>query len=270
MKDRQTVHDQLEDLRKERGLTLEELSKLTGISKTTLGDCEKKPDKDISHRHLLTLAKFYGVSMDYLFGLTENENHPNTALSELHLSDGVIELLKTSKINNRLLCEMITHEDFIKLMADIEIYVDGIAAMQIQNLNAWMNVAQTEIIKKYQPEKSDKTMHILDAAQIREGEYFSNRVHDDIDIIIDAIKDAHRSDRESAPENPVITEFKQGLEEVANFKGSKLEQLLILFCKQTQLKYNKLTDEEKQWLIRIIHKSEFNKGSISQKGKKKK
>ncbi len=144
MKDRQTVHDQLEDLRKERGLTLEELSKLTGISKTTLGDCEKKPDKDISHRHLLTLAKFYGVSMDYVFGLTENENHPNTALSELHLSDEVIELLKTSKINNRLLCEMITHEDFIKLMTNIEIYVDGIAAMEIQSLNAWMNVAQTE------------------------------------------------------------------------------------------------------------------------------
>ncbi len=82
-------------------------------------------------------------------------------------------------------------------------------------------------------------MHILDAAQIQEGKYFSNRVHDD-----DALKDAHRSDRESAPENPVITEFKQGLEEVANFKGSKLEQLLIIFCKQTQLKYNKLTDKE--------------------------
>ncbi len=106
MKERQTVYDHLEDLRKERGLTLEELSKLTGISKTTLGDCEKKPDKDISHKHLLTLAKFYGVSMDYLFGLTENENHPNTALSELHLSDEMIELLNTEKVNNRLLCEI--------------------------------------------------------------------------------------------------------------------------------------------------------------------
>ncbi len=111
MKERQTIHDQLEDLRKERGLTLEELSKLTGISKTTLGDCEKKPDKDISHRHLLTLAKFYGVSMDYLSGLTENRKHPNAELSELHLSDEVIELLKTGKVNNRLLCEIVTHKE---------------------------------------------------------------------------------------------------------------------------------------------------------------
>ncbi len=89
MKERQTVQDQLEDLRKEHGLTLDKLSKLTGISKTTLGDCEKKFDKDISHRHLLTLVKFYGVSMDYLFELTENKNHPNTALSELRLSDKI-------------------------------------------------------------------------------------------------------------------------------------------------------------------------------------
>ncbi len=78
--------------------------------------------------------------MDYLFGLTENKNHPNAALSELHLSNEMIELLKTEKVNNRLLCEIVTHEDFIKLMDDIEIYVDGIADMQIQNLNAWVNV----------------------------------------------------------------------------------------------------------------------------------
>jgi len=59
-----------------------------------------KSNKDISHRHLLTLAKFDGVSMDDLFGLTENRNHSNAELSELHLSDEVIELLKTGNSNN--------------------------------------------------------------------------------------------------------------------------------------------------------------------------
>jgi len=33
-----------------------------------------------------------GMSLDYLFGLTENKNHPNATLSELHLSDKMIEL----------------------------------------------------------------------------------------------------------------------------------------------------------------------------------
>ncbi len=30
------------------------------------------------------------------------------------------------RINNRLLCELATHKDFIKFLADIEIYVDGL------------------------------------------------------------------------------------------------------------------------------------------------
>jgi len=156
-------------------------------------------------------------------------------------------------------------------MADKEIYVDGIAAMQIQNFNAWVvNVAQTEIIKKYQPDKSDKIMHLLDAAKMLEGEYFSNRVHNDMDIIMDAIKYAHRGERESALENPVVTKFKKDLEEVANFKGSRLEQPLILLCTQTKLKYNKLAEKEKQWLVHVARKSELAKGGTLSRGNKRK
>lgn len=39
---------------------------------------------------------------------------------------------------------------------------------------------------------------------------------------------------------------KRDLEEVVNFEGSHTEQLLLVFCKQTKLRYNKLSEEEKQ------------------------
>ena len=54
-----------------------------------------------------------------------------------HLNDEMVTLLKSGRINNRLLCELATHKDFIKFLADIEIYVDGIATMQIQNLDVY-------------------------------------------------------------------------------------------------------------------------------------
>ena len=41
----------------------------------------------------MTLAKFYGVSADYLLGLTESKNHSNTDLDDLHLSDNIVKLL---------------------------------------------------------------------------------------------------------------------------------------------------------------------------------
>ena len=93
---------------------IEELAAVTGISKSALGSYENEDYKEISHGSLVTLAKFYGVSTDYLLCLTENRNHPNTELTELHLSDDMVELLKSGRINNRLLCEIATHKCFRK------------------------------------------------------------------------------------------------------------------------------------------------------------
>ena len=56
---------------------------------------------------MVELAKFYGVSTDYLLGLTEQKNHPNTELDALHLGDDAIDVLKTGKFNHRLLSELI-------------------------------------------------------------------------------------------------------------------------------------------------------------------
>ena len=63
----------------------------------------------------------------------------------------MIDLLKSGHINTALLCELALHPDFVKLLADIQIDVEGIAATQIQNLNTWVDVASAEIMEKYQP-----------------------------------------------------------------------------------------------------------------------
>ena len=57
--------------------------------------------------NLAKLAEYYGLSLDYLMGLTENKNHSNTSLHELHLNDSTVVLLKSGTLNNRLICEMI-------------------------------------------------------------------------------------------------------------------------------------------------------------------
>ena len=64
-----------------------------------------------------------------------NKNHPNTELQALHLSDDMVTLLSSGKINNRLLCVIATHENFQRLMTDIEIFVDRIADMRIAQMN---------------------------------------------------------------------------------------------------------------------------------------
>ena len=265
-----TIQEKLKDLRVERGLKLEQLAEQTGLSKSALGSYETDDYKDIGNYALVKLAKFYGVTTDYLLGLSETKNHSNANLADLRLSDEIIELLKSEKIDTPLLCELAAHSDFVKLLADIQIYVEGIAATQIQNLNAWVDVARAEIMEQYQPGEHDKTAYLLEAAHVREGDYFSSRVHSDIDGIMADLREAHKGRNDSAPaNNDLVSDIKQDLEEVANFKGSRAEQLLLLFCKQTKLKYGKLTEEEKQWLMKIVQKSELAKSFVPQRGKKK-
>ena len=117
-----------------------------------------------------------------------------------------------------MFCEMATHRDFVKLLGNIEIYVNGIAAGQIQNLNVLVDVVRAEIMEKYQPGEHDKTAYLLKAIHVQEGEYFSRRVHDDIDGIMKDLKEAISGRAESTPKNPVAAELKKDLEEVANFK----------------------------------------------------
>ena len=49
-------------------------------------------------------------------GLTDNKEVPNADVQSLHLNDEMIELLRSGKINNRLLCELATHPNFRRLM----------------------------------------------------------------------------------------------------------------------------------------------------------
>ena len=65
MKQGITVQERLKDLRTERHLKLEELA-ATKISKSALGSYENDELKEISHKNLVELTKFYSVSTDYL------------------------------------------------------------------------------------------------------------------------------------------------------------------------------------------------------------
>ena len=68
-----TIQERLKDLRVERGLTLEQLAEQTHLSKSALGSYEAEDFKDVSHYALIKLAKFYGVTADYLLGLSDED-----------------------------------------------------------------------------------------------------------------------------------------------------------------------------------------------------
>ena len=94
-----SIQERLKDLRVERGLTLGQLAEQTGLSKSALGSYEADDFKDISHYALIKRVRFYGVTADYLLGLTETKSHSIADPAGLRLSDEMIDLLKSGRID---------------------------------------------------------------------------------------------------------------------------------------------------------------------------
>lgn len=94
MKVNLTLQEKLRDLRDERRLKLHDAADATGIPLATLGRIESNEDNQASYQNVATLAKFYNVSTDYLFGVTDNRQHRHIEIDALSLSDSAIETLK--------------------------------------------------------------------------------------------------------------------------------------------------------------------------------
>ena len=267
MQPKLTIQERLKDLRVERSLTLEQLSAETGISKSALGKYEADDFKDISPFSMVELAKFYGVSTDYLLGLTEQKNHPNTELEALHLGDDVIEVLKTGKFNHRLLSELICHKDFQRFMLDAEIYVDRIADMRVNNMNAVLEAVRQMALMKNGGEENDLYLRTLEVAQIREDEYFGSLIADDLKGILRDIRNEHRPDTMTADETSLVATVQGQLQDAMNFEGSSEEKQIRALMATIGLDYDTLTKEEFVSIISGLKKSKYLKSPISQRGK---
>lgn len=263
-----TIGERLQDLRKERKLTLEDLATATGLSKSSLGSYEQDEDKDISHRAIITLANFYGVATDYLLGFTENKTLAHTPIEDLHLNDEMIELLKTKKLNHRLLCELVLHPNFRKLLMDLEIYVDGYTSNQIRTLNENLHIARKTVLEKYPDAKDDIFMTALSAAVIDENKYFFDILCEDFSHIASDIRKEHISDNTSIPANTIADDFEREFQEISQLEGSESEKQAAFVCYQLGINYHNLSKVEFLQLANILKKSKLLKSGIPQRGKK--
>ena len=263
-----SIQERLKDLRVERGLTLEQLAEKTHLSKSALGSYEGDNLKDISHYALIKLAKFYGVTADYLLGLSETKNHPNADLADLRLSDDMIALLKNKLVDNSLLCELATHPDFPRLMAELEIYVNGIATKQVQGANAIVDTMSAAIMKRYNPGMTDPQLRQLITAHIDEDSFCRYVIQQDINKIALDLRKAHKDDFFSVPEDNPLEDFLQTAEEAASPNSDPEQAAMAFICKRLKLNYGKLSEEEKKWLKRIAQKSDLLKNPNPQRGRK--
>ncbi len=197
-----SIQERLKDLRVERGLTLGQLAEQTGLSKSALGSYETEDFKDISHYALIRLAKFYGVTADYLLGLSEMKNHPNADLADLRLSDEMIDLRQ------------------------------------------------------------------LITAHIDEDEFCRYVIQRDINGIALALRETHKDDFFSVPEDNPLKEMLETAGEIVSQDSDTEQAYLAFICKRLKLNFRKLSVEERKWLKKIAEKSDLLKNPKPQRGRR--
>lgn len=57
------------------------------------------------------------------------------------------------------------------------------------------------------------------------------------------LKETHKGQHQR-PENSATKELKCDMEEVADFRGSRAEKLIMLFCRQAKLNYSRLMEKD--------------------------
>ena len=256
--------ERIKDLRVEKRLTMEQLAELTGLSSSAIGKYESGEYKDISAFATAKLADKLGVSTDYLLCRTENKNHPNTEQDALHLSDDAIEVLRTGKFNHRLLSELICHKDFQRFMLDAEIYVDRIADMRVNDMNAVL-----EAVRLMKSGGNENNLHLrtLEVAQIREDEYFGSLIADNLKGILRDIREQHRPDTMTADEATLVATVQGQLQDAMNFEGSVEEKKAKALLATLGIDYDAITMEQFVNLIEVLKLSKYLTSPINQRGK---
>ena len=262
-----TIPERLKNLRvSEKRMSLQELSDATGIPSSTLGHYEKDENIDMSLGNLITLADFYNISTDYLLCRTELRKHKNQSVSDLHLNDDAVQILTDEKYNPRLLSELLTHENFRKFMTDLEIYIDGFNDKGIQIANAFLDVMRYKL-NELGADSTDAFTKIFDTSHIETEQYYMNILLEDLKPIVSDLRNTHMKDNNTASDIDYQNMVKNIIDDFTSPTQISIEDtpeasndayingLLLLFCKNLEMKITQLSAEEKQTLKEIFSRS---------------
>lgn len=81
--------------------------------------------------------------------------------------------------------------------------------MRISQMNLVLEATRQEVIRSHGPGENDLHVRTLELGQVQESNFFSHTLHDDLDSIVQDIRQAHITDRNTADPKVTFTEVKE-------------------------------------------------------------
>ncbi len=130
-----TPGERIADLREKSGLTQKDLAELVGIDASTLSRIENDETKKIDSNAILSLAKYFGVSTDFILGLSDEPEPKNFSIGELGLTIEAAKKIYTGEIDPDILNMLLEHPNFGILSNKIAHFFKGtfVEGFAVQN-----------------------------------------------------------------------------------------------------------------------------------------
>lgn len=191
------IKERLEDLRNRRKLTLKELSEKSGVDYSTLSRIENGNVKKVGDDVLLKLARFFGVSTDFLLGITNVPDKKNYTIEELGLTPDAARNLYTGAVDSCVINLLLAHPDFGTLTNRIADYLDDTMAAGIAAQNQFYD-SVSDLMTKIG--KEDKTRRQAAITQAKEARSLRRKLYaDELAQIESLFKGILSSIKKSAP-----------------------------------------------------------------------
>lgn len=193
------ISERIRDLRKEHNLTQEQLAEITGVGKSTISRIEK--GDSVTDDIALTLAKYFGVSLDYLFGVTDDTEPVNYDLKSLGLSTAAAKKLYTGEVDADVVNLLIEHKLFGEFTRAISFYFSDVMAKAFAAQNTLYDEI-SNIVSLIQNENAEKCSADISMNKVPVYEMNITRIKAIFSEIIEDIKadfnhNQHKEEKET-------------------------------------------------------------------------
>ena len=110
-----SIGARLEHLRARKGVSDAELAKAFGINRSTMGRILKGETEKVSSQMIIDAAQYFGVSTDFLLGLTDMPDPMNHPVESFGLTEGAARAILSEDVNIGILNRLLENLRFCQL-----------------------------------------------------------------------------------------------------------------------------------------------------------
>ena len=134
-----TFGARLEHLKTRKGVNETDLAKVFGVNRSTVNRILKGETEKVSFRMIIDAAQYFGVSTDFLLGLTDMPDPMNHPVEELKLTQGAAKAILYEDVHIEILNRLLENPRFCQLTQTMAYYLEPeqiVGAMSFDNIMA--------------------------------------------------------------------------------------------------------------------------------------